>query len=103
MVRGTPAYLKSFVAVLSTVPELGVGDTDALLDELYLIGHQSSRDQEAALHHQGHGDCNEKHSQNNVHSGLTRNDQHMQRDFYSGTTCVDFLYWLVNHVFPGMK
>ena len=88
------------------MPELRLGDADALSDELYLIGPQSSRDQEAAPHHQGHGDhsyCNEKLSQNNVHSGLTRNDHHMQRDFYSGTTCVDFLYWLVNHVFPGMK
>lgn len=58
MVKGALAHLKSFIVVLSIVPDFSVGDATAHLKELNamgLVGHQNNRVQVAALNLQSQG------------------------------------------------
>lgn len=67
MVKGPPAYLKSFVLVLLIVPEFRVEDTTAQVNEiksLTLTGPWGSRVQEIEINYKeksGHSYCNRQH------------------------------------------
>ena len=80
--------MESFVLALFLVPNLGIGDAAAQLDELNamdLIEPQVSKGQMAALNHQRQGDCsyyNQQLRQNNVYHDLAPNGQHRRHEIW---------------------
>lgn len=72
------------------------------LEENFL---SSSRGQKPAQNHQRKdiSDPNGQDRKSNVHNSLTYNDQHRKSEFHGNLTHMDHWYWLISHVFPGMK
>lgn len=78
MVKWVPAYVKSFVVILSLVPDFQLEDAVVQLDELNVMGliGPGRRSQVAAPNPQRQADHsyhNGQNRQSNIHSGLTHN------------------------------